>query len=153
MHLGYQLYPLKSKTRRQIITESSKFYFFDTGLANYIRRYEYKEMFGAEAGNSFEHYIFLELISYKNLCEKRDQINYWRTREGYEVDFIVQDHALEVKMSNSINSKHLKELLEFKKDNHNDRLNIICPETRKRITKIDNYEVIIWPVQEFLVLY
>ena len=150
MYLGYQLYPLKSKTRRQIITESSKFYFFDTGLANYLRRYEYKEMFGAEAGKSFEHYIFLELISYKNLCEKRDQINYWRTKEGYEVDFIVQDQAFEVKMSDSINSKHLKGLLEFKKGNNNYKLNIICLETKKRIAKIENHEVIIWPVQEFL---
>ena len=106
MYLGYQVYPFKSKTRRQIITEASKFYFFDTGLANYLRRYEYKEMFGAEAGKSFEHYIFLEFISYKNLCEKRDPINYWRTKEGYEVDFIIQEQAFEVKMSDSINSKH-----------------------------------------------
>jgi predicted AAA+ superfamily ATPase len=149
MYLGYQLYPFKSKVRRQIITESSKFYFFDTGLANYLRRYQYKDMLGVDAGKSFEHYIFLELMAYKNLCEKRDQIYYWRTKEGFEVDFIVQDQAFEVKLSDSINSKHLKGLLEFKED-HDYKLNIICLEQKKRITIINNKEVTIWPVQEFL---
>ena len=30
----------------------------------------------------------LEEQAYKLLMEKRDAINYWRTKEGYEVDFI-----------------------------------------------------------------
>lgn len=150
MYLGYQLHPFKSKTRRQIITETSKFYLFDTGLANYLKHYEHKEMSGSEAGKAFEHYIFLELMAYKNLCEKRDQIYYWRTKEGYEVDFIVQDQAFEIKISDSINSEHLKGLLAFKNDNNNFKLNVICLETKKRIVKIQNNEVIIWPVQDFL---
>ena len=29
-----------------------------------------KDMLGVDAGKSFEHYIFLELMAYKNLCEK-----------------------------------------------------------------------------------
>ena len=53
-------------------------------------------------------------------------------------------------MSDSINSKHLKGLLEFKKDHNSFKLNVICLEARKRITKIESHEVIIWPVQEFL---
>lgn len=150
MYLGYQLYPFKSKVRRQIITETSKFYFFDTGLANYLRRYQYKNMLGVDAGKSFEHYIFLELMAYKNLCEKRDQVFYWRTKEGYEVDFIVQDQVFEIKLSDSINNKQFKGLLEFKEDNHDYKLNIICLEQKKRITTINNKEITIWPVKEFL---
>lgn len=149
MYLGYQLYPFRSKSKRQIITESSKFYFFDTGLANYLRRYTYTNMSGVEAGKSFEHYIFLELMAYKNLCEKRDQIFYWRTKEGYEVDFIVQEQAFEVKLSNSINKSHLKGLIEFE-DSHSFKLNVICLEPKKRITIVDGKEITIWPVQEFL---
>ena len=58
MYLGYKLHPfgskiLGSKIKRQIITESSKFYFFDIGLVNYLRRYKFKEMSGVEAGKSF----------------------------------------------------------------------------------------------------
>ena len=149
MYLGYQLYPFKSKVKRQVITETSKFYFFDTGLANYLRQYEYNGMVGVEAGKSLEHYIFLELVAYKNLCEKRDQIFYWRTKEGYEVDFVVQEQAFEVKLSNSVNKSHFKGLIEFNKD-HNFKLNVICLEPKKRVTVIDGKEIIIWPVQEFL---
>ena len=106
-------------------------------------------MSGVEAGRSFEHYIFLEFIAYKNLCEKRDQISYWRTKEGYEVDFIIQSQVFEVKLSSSINNSHFKGLLEFSKD-HDFQLNIICLERKKRIITIDSKEIIIWPVQEFL---
>ena len=48
-------------------------------------------MIGIDTGKAFEHYIFLELMAYKNLTEKIDNISYWRTKEGYEVDFIIRN--------------------------------------------------------------
>jgi len=149
MYLGYHLYPYKSRAKRQMITETPKFYLFDTGLANYLRRYEYKEMTGIEAGRSFEHYIFLELMAYKNLVGRRDHIFYWRTKEGYEVDFIFQNQAFEVKISSDIDKKHIKGLLEFARD-EDFKLNVICFERHKRIATIGDKQVTIWPVQEFL---
>jgi predicted AAA+ superfamily ATPase len=149
MYLGYHLYPFKKKVKRQIITETPKFYLFDTGLANYLRRYKFNEMIGSEAGRAFEHYVFLELMAYKNLNEKRDEISYWRTKEGYEVDFIVQDQAFEVKISNNINPHHIKGLLQFSEE-HNFKLNLICLESTKRIIKINETEITIWPIEEFL---
>jgi len=149
MYLGYHLYPYKSRIKRQTVTETPKFYLFDTGVANYLRRYEYKDMTGFEAGKSFEHYVFLELMAYKYLCDKRDQIFYWRTKEGYEVDFIVQDNAFEVKISTSVQKNHLKGLLEFSKDNVF-KLHVICFEPKKRLISIGNKEIHIWPIQEFL---
>lgn len=149
MYLGYFLYPYRSRINRQTIQEVPKFYLFDTGIANYLKRYEYKEMKGEEAGKSFEHYIFLELMAYKLLMEKRDLIHYWRTKEGYEVDFVIQDQAFEVKISTPIEKKHLKGLLLFG-EYYKAKLNVISLEQRKRVMKIDDQEVLIWPVQEFL---
>jgi uncharacterized protein len=149
MYLGYFLYPYRSRSKRQIITETPKFYLFDTALANYLRKYEYKEMFGIEAGRTFEHYVFLELIAYKYLCEKRDQIFYWRTKEGHEVDFIIQDNAFEVKISKSVDSRHLKGLVEFNKEN-NFNLHVISCEKKKRIISINGKNITIWPIQDFL---
>ncbi|BDU60704.1 hypothetical protein FLA4_11140 [Candidatus Rickettsia kotlanii] len=37
------------------------------------QKYEYQEMTGFDAGKSFEHYVFLELIAYKYLNDKRDE--------------------------------------------------------------------------------
>jgi uncharacterized protein len=149
MYLGYQLHPYRSKAKRQTITEISKFYFFDIGLVNYLKNYEHKAMLGSEAGKSLEHYVFLELIAYKNLSEKEEKIFYWRTKEGYEVDFLFQDKAFEVKLSSNINKNHLKGLLEFRK-NHDFSLHVICLEPHKRITTINQREITIWPIQDFL---
>jgi predicted AAA+ superfamily ATPase len=149
MYLGYFLYPYRSRSKRQIITDTPKFYLFDTALANYLRKYEYKEMLGIEAGRAFEHYLFLEFTAYKYLCEKRDQIFYWRTKEGYEVDFIIQDNAFEVKISTSIEQKHLKGLLEFNKEN-DFNLHVISCEKKKRIISINGNTITIWPIAEFL---
>ena len=150
MYLGYHLYPFRKKVKRQIITETPKFYLFDTGIANYLKRYKFNEMVGTEAGRAFEHYIFLELIAYKNLNEKQDSIYYWRTREGYEVDFILQKQAFEVKITNNVNTQHIKGLLQFKKE-HNFKLNLICLESTKRIIKTNGSEIVIWPIEEFLI--
>ncbi|MGX6959715.1 MAG: ATP-binding protein [Rickettsia endosymbiont of Pentastiridius leporinus] len=149
MYLGYHLYPYRSRSKRQIITQMPKFYLFDTALANYLRKYEYREMIGSDAGRAFEHYVFLELIAYKYLNEKRDELFYWRTKEGYEVDFIFQDNAIEVKISSFIQKNHLKGLLEFSKDS-DFKLHVVSLEKTSRIINIDNKEITIWPIRDFL---
>ena len=149
MYLGYFLRPYRSRERRQTVQEAPKFYLFDTGLANYLKRYTFTEMRGADAGASFEHYIFLELMAYKLLVEKREEITYWRTKEGHEVDFIFQDKAFEVKISTPIEKRDLKGLLVFGQQ-HDMSLNVISLEKRKRLMIVDGKEITIWPVQEFL---
>lgn len=149
MYLGYFLYPYRKTVKRQIVQETPKFYLFDTGIANYLKRYEYKGMKGAEAGKALEHYVFLELMAYKLLTDKRDPINYWRTKEGYEVDFIIQDKALEVKLSTPIEKSQLKGLVTFGED-YGAQLHVISLEPRKRIMKIDAQEITVWPIEKFL---
>jgi uncharacterized protein len=149
MYLGYFVYPYQEKIKRQTIQETPRFYLFDTGLANYLKKYKWQEMRGVDAGRAFEHYLFLELTAYKLLTEKRDLISYWRTKEGDEVDFIIQKNAIEIKMSSSIDKRHLKGLLTFNKY-HKFNLHIVCLEKEKRKVKIEDQEIIIWPVEEFL---
>jgi predicted AAA+ superfamily ATPase len=150
MYLGYMIYPYQSVTKRQLIQQHPKFYFFDTGLTNYLRRYHLLEMVGPEAGRSFEHYVLLELMAYKYLNEKRDTICFWRTKEAYEVDFVVADLAIEVKISTPIEKSHLKGLITFAKEGHNHHLHMVSLEPRKRLMNIENKEITIWPIQEFL---
>ncbi|WP_410524455.1 ATP-binding protein [Rickettsia amblyommatis] len=149
MYLGYHLYPYRSRSKRQIITEMPKFYLFDIALSHYLRKYEYQEMTGFNAGKSFAHYVFLELIAYKYLNDKRDELFYWRTKEGYEVDFIFQNNAFEVKIASSIQKNNLKGLLEFSKDS-DFKLHVISFEKTKRIINLENKKITIWPIQEFL---
>lgn len=149
MYLGYYLHPFRSRSKRQTIQETPRFYLFDTGLANYLKRYQFQAMIGIEAGKSFEHYIFLELIAYKYLTDKREDPYFWRTKEGYEVDFIFQEHACEVKISDCIQRNHIRGLLKFSEENPH-QLHVICCEPKKRIISVGNNEITIWPVQDFL---
>ena len=149
MYLGYFVRPYKARPSRQIIQEIPKFYLFDTGIASYLKRFHYTEMRGSDAGHAFEHYVFLELTAYRLLKEKRDSICYWRTKDGYEVDFIVQDKAIEVKMSSSISKQDLKNLLIFS-ENEEKSLHVVCLESHKRVVKEAGKEINIWPVEEFL---
>lgn len=149
MYLGYFLYPYREISKRQTIQETPKFYLFDTGVASYLRRFHFKEMRGPEAGKAFEHYIFLELVAYKLLNNKRDEITYWRTKDGKEVDFIIPGMAFEVKISTPIQKSDLSGLLAFGEE-HLCSLNVISHEPRKRVISIDSKNITIWPVQEFL---
>lgn len=149
MYLGYFLHPYRSQSKRQTIQEKSKFYLFDTGIASYLRGFVFKGMMGTEAGKAFEHYVFLELMAYKLLNHKRDEITYWRTKEGHKVDFIVQDMAIEVKMSTLIQKKQLSNLALFGEENKHS-LHVVSLEPTKRLMSIENRNITIWPVQEFL---
>jgi uncharacterized protein len=149
MYLGYFVFPYQEKIKRQTIQEKPKFYLFDTGLANYLKKYKWQEMRGADAGRAFEHYVFLELMAYKMLTEKRDNISYWRTKEGDEVDFVIQNNAIEVKMNTSISKRHIKGIKTFGKY-HKFNLHIVCLEKEKRKITLENQEIMVWPIQEFL---
>jgi predicted AAA+ superfamily ATPase len=151
MYLGYFLHPFRKKASRQIIQETPKFYLFDTGIANYLKRYQYREMRGIEAGKAFEHYIFLELTAYHLMKEKREKIYYWRTKEGTEVDFVLNNGeiAIETTISTPIERRDLKGLLLFDKE-YKAKLHVVTLEPRKRLMQVDGQEVTIWPVEEFL---
>lgn len=126
-----------------------KFYIFDTGIASYLRRFQFKDMLGTEAGKSFEHYIYLELMAYKLLNRKRDDITYWRTSDGLEVDFVVQDLAIEVKISDSLRNSDLKGLKVFGED-FDHQLHVVCFTPMKLTIPLGQKNVTIWPVEEFL---
>ncbi len=149
MYLGYFIYPYRKVTKRQLIREIPKFYVFDTGLASYLRRFHYKDMLGVEAGLAFEHYVFLELQAYKLLKNKRENIEYWRTKDGYEVDFIFSNIAVEIKLSSSIHSGDLKGLRALSKEQDHD-LHLVCREPRKRLMDLGEKKVTIWPIKDFL---
>src|SRR3989344_5638082 len=92
-----------------------KFYLFDVGIANYLAAREVTQLKGDAAGRSFEHYILMELIAYRDYFQKRFDITYWRTKQGLEVDFVLGDAriAIEVKISTQVHQSDLQGLLAF----------------------------------------
>jgi len=150
--IGYFLYPYRKKVGRDIIKDTPKFYLFDVGLSTYIKQSHIKDLKGPEAGHALENYIYQELYAYVHYKELRTEITYWRTRSGYEVDFILGDGevALEVKVSANISSSDLKGLQAFLEEHPEAKAIVIANVERPRLIKGTHGDVTILPIEHFL---
>ncbi|MEK6731242.1 MAG: ATP-binding protein [Pseudomonadota bacterium] len=116
--LGFLVLPWQHSVKRKAIA-TARFYYFDTGVKNRLAQIsaipEQTDLFG----QSFEHFIAMELRAYISYTRKRLPLNFWRTASGHEVDFIIGNQiAIEVKATKKVSSKHLKgvkSLMEEKK--------------------------------------
>lgn len=113
--LGLIIEPFKKRQNRQVITKSSKFYLFDVGVAGIITKRQITEEKGEQFGKAFEHFILMEINAYRSYQELDFPINFWRTKSGLEVDFILGDGetAIEIKGSKKIDKTDLRPLLAF----------------------------------------
>ncbi len=88
---------------------SSKYYFFDVGVASALQGRLVKPG-TPEFGLAFETWILHELLSYRDYLSG-EPVNYWRSNSGFEVDFILGDHtALEIKAKKTVTIQDLKSL-------------------------------------------
>ena len=141
--IGYYLRPYRKGTKR-VPVNTSKFYFFDVGVARTAARMAVPTETMTEYGKLFENYIFMELKAYIDYSMSDDELYFWRTREGYEVDFIVENKAaIEVKTSKNITHKELKGLRAFMEENAVKEYIIVCRELFERTTD-DGIRIIPW---------
>ena len=87
--LAVRVDPFKMRQTRQIITKAPKYYFFDVGVAGYITKRYLEEEKGEQFGKAFEHFLLTEIIAYRSYNDLDFGINFWRTKSGLEVDFIL----------------------------------------------------------------
>jgi predicted AAA+ superfamily ATPase len=137
---------MHTKKRRNI--QAPKFYYFDVGIANYLRNRHNIQLGSADFGHAFEHFIIQELIAYLGYNEKEEQLSYWRASSGYEVDAIIGAGriAIEIKSVEEIQSRHLKGLKAFQEEFPDCRLIIVSFDSRPRISS----GVEVYPVIDFL---
>lgn len=151
--LGYYIPPYSRRVSREILRQTQKFYLFDVGVANYLANTTVNLLKGTEAGKSFEHFILMELIAYKNMNDKRFEITYWRTKTGLEVDFILGNAfvAIEVKISVCVQRAELKGLIAFHEEHPTTQPIVVSqdPEPRKLLTN-SGAEIEILPWKVFL---
>jgi len=98
--VGRLLAPWKRTKGRRLI-ETSKFYFFDTGIVSALLNYPSLSPGTQEYGRAFEHFILQECWAYCHYSRKDFPISFWRTASGSEVDLILGDAevAIEIKSS------------------------------------------------------
>ena len=81
------------KNLRSEISKNPKIFFLDTGMMHLLWLKEFPKVI---LGNSFETFVFLELM------KSGKKINFWRTTNKQEIDFIVKNkeiYAIEVKLN------------------------------------------------------
>ena len=105
------LQPWRGSHRRKAVA-TAKFYFFDVGVANFLRGIGTLNRNSSEYGIAFEYFIAMELRSYLSYRRRlRSELTYWRTQSGIEVDFLVgSSAAIEVKASIRSSDRDLRGL-------------------------------------------
>ncbi len=105
--VGFNLEPwIFSKKRKAI--QTAKFYFFDTGVTHTLAGTKSLERNSNLYGNSFEQLIAMELRAYLSYKRIKDELTFWRSTHGFEVDFLIGEHtAIEVKATNKISKRDL----------------------------------------------
>ncbi len=133
--LGRFVEPFKRRQERQVITRASKFYLFDVGVAGIITKRRVEEEKGELFGKAFEHFILMELAAYESYADLDFGINFWRTKTGMEVDFVLGkgEVAIEVKGTNRVDKRDLKALKAFSEKYAPRKTLVVCNETRERV--------------------
>lgn len=147
--VGYLVPAFNEKMKRRVI-QSPRFYYFDTGLANYLLRRTAVSPGSPEFGHTFEHLIILELHAYIGYSNSVHRLSYWRTTTGYEVDAVIGPGkvAIEIKSSPEVQSHHLKGLRAFSEEIPDARLIVVSLDKRPR--QVNGIEI--YPAVEFLAL-
>ncbi len=133
--LGTMIEPFKKRQGRQVITRAAKFYLFDVGVAGAIVKRRIEEAKGEVFGKAFEHFILMEMAAHRSYTGLDYEINFWRTRSGMEVDFVIGDGevAIEVKGAARVDSRDLRPLITFTKEYSPRKALVVCNETEERI--------------------
>ncbi len=91
------------KNLRSEISKHPKVFFLDTGMMHILWMKEFPKII---SGNSFETFVFLELM------KLQVKINFWRTINKQEIDFIIENkklYAIEAKLNfQQRNEKNLR---------------------------------------------
>jgi predicted AAA+ superfamily ATPase len=99
---------------------SYKIYLFDTGLYNALRPKGLLDEREEIAGPGLEGLVLQHLKAWNDYNSQKNNLCFWRTRSGVEVDFIVYGEreffAIEVKNSKNINLQDTKALKTFLQD-------------------------------------
>ncbi len=117
--LATRLTPFTRRAKRKTVVHP-KFFFFDTGVFRALRPRGPLDSTQEIEGAALETLIFQELRAWRDYALPDHSLNYWRTHQGHEIDFVLYGEsglfAFEVKRKNNLQKKDLKSLSIFKEE-------------------------------------
>lgn len=132
--LAIRVEPYKKRQSRQVITKASKYYMFDVGVAGFLTKRHIAEQKGEEFGKAFEHFLLMEIVAYRSYAGKDFSVNFWRTKSGLEVDFVLGkgEIAIEIKGSSHVDKRDIYGLNVFTEAFSPKKGILVCNEKEKR---------------------
>ncbi len=129
--IGFELPALGLAKKRKPL-ETSKFFFFDAGVARQIQGRGQVTERCADFGEAFEAWMFHELRAYADYRDAGD-LRYWRTTSGFEVDFVLGDYlAVEVKSARHVTERDMRGLHAIREEKSFRHCVLVCREPRSR---------------------
>ncbi len=144
--IGCLVHPYKKTSKRKAVSRP-KFYLFDVGVSNSIAGRKALAPKTELYGKALEQFIFTEIRAYLSYAGDRRQLTFWRSRSGYEVDFLIgDDTAIEVKATDLVTGKHLKGLRALAEEKQFANRIVVSLDSSPR----DIGDVSVLPVHRFL---
>ncbi len=139
--IAEEIEPWRKTKKRKAVT-TSKFYFFDVGVANHLQHAGRIAQKSKLFGDAFEAFIFQELAAYRDYIS-RGTLHYWRSEDHYEVDFILDEKiAIEVKGTSRLSKDDFKGMRALQAEKAMKSHIIVCLESVPR--DVDGIRVMPW---------
>lgn len=137
--LGYRI-PAFTKMMKRRLVQAPRFYYFDIGIVNHLLHRKELVRGTADYGHAFEHLVTQELVAWLHYTHSDERLSYWRTYTGIEVDVVIGDAriAIEIKSTEEIQNKHLKNIKIFAEEHPDSRLIVVSLDMFTR--RIGNIE-------------
>lgn len=109
------VFPWQENVSKRLV-KAPKVYFYDTGIVCWLLGLTSGEALCASSlrGNLFENLVIMEAIKRLSIESTQQQVFYFRSHEGLEVDLLIQEGvhltAFEIKMTQSVSSSDWKNL-------------------------------------------
>jgi predicted AAA+ superfamily ATPase len=142
--LGTMIEPYKKRKDRNVIIRAGKFYLFDVGVAGAITHRQMPQEKGEQFGRALEHFILMEILAHRGYRDLDYDLNFWRTKSGLEVDFILGqgEVAIEVKGTSRVDNADLRPLKTFIQEYRPAKALVVCSERAPRVH--DDIQILPW---------
>lgn len=144
--VGCLVYPFRKRSTRQTISSMPKFYLFDVGLAGRICGRWIRDPSGGEFGKAFEHLMLMEIRAARSYLGRAFEMEFWRTKSGLEVDFVLGSGEVAIQVKSRIRSGDLRGLNAYVSEFKPKRAIAVTAENDSRI--LGQIEVV--PYMEFI---
>lgn len=140
--VGFLIQPWKESIKRKSVS-TAKFYFFDPGITHMLSGTRVLDRNSNIYGKSFEQFIAMEIRAYLSYRRKRDELRFWRSTHGHEVDFLIgRETAVEVKASQKITDRDFKGLKTLAEENVFKNYIIVSQDELN--TRKQNFQALHW---------